>query len=536
VKIVAAVAVAVILGASVVGLILVLGDGSPEPSVALDTPLFIDETQAAGVDHAYMGRSHFFEGGGVAAFDCSGDGYTDLFFAGGEDRAALYRNTSSQAGELSFTRIDTPVVELESVTGGYPIDIDGDLITDLVVLRVGENVVFRGLGDCLFERANEMWSIDGGSDWTVGFSATWNGDDVFPTLAFGNYLKLSDLTNETDLCSPNVLIRPQGRTYGPPTALEPAWCSLSVLFSDWDRDGVADLRVTNDRQYNRDGEEQLWRVSEDQAAVYTREEGWKLVRIWGMGIASQDLTGDGLPEIFLTSQADNKLQTLVDGPESPAYADIAIRRGVTAHRPYVGDNTLASTAWHAEFQDVNNDGFIDLFIAKGNVDAVPGFAVEDPNNLLIGQPDGTFVEGGVEAGIVHSGRTRGAAIVDLNRDGFLDLVEVNREEGVRIWRNAGSGDVSELGNWVDIVVEQTFGFNSGAVGAVIELRIGDYTMTREITVGGGHASGHLTPHHFGMGSAEVATVRVIWPDGSVGDWFELEAGHAVVVARDAQGP
>ena len=36
-----------------------------------------------------------------------------------------------------------------------------------------------------------------------------------------------------------------------------------------------------------------------------------------MGIASQDLTGDGLPEVYLTSQGDNKLQTLLDGPAQP---------------------------------------------------------------------------------------------------------------------------------------------------------------------------------------------------------------------------
>ena len=56
-----------------------------------------------------------------------------------------------------------------------------------------------------------------------------------------------------------------------------------------------------------------------------------------MGIASRDLTGDGVPEVYLTSQADNKLQTLAD-PDSgqPTYVDIALERGVTAHRPYAG--------------------------------------------------------------------------------------------------------------------------------------------------------------------------------------------------------
>ena len=46
-----------------------------------------------------------------------------------------------------------------------------------------------------------------------------------------------------------------------------------------------------------------------------------------MGIASQDLTGDAYPEVYLTSQGDNKLQTLADGAARPTYEDIALRRG-----------------------------------------------------------------------------------------------------------------------------------------------------------------------------------------------------------------
>ena len=88
-----------------------------------------------------------------------------------------------------------------------------------------------------------------------------------------------------------------------------------------------------------------------------------------MGIASQDVTGDGLPEVFLTSQGDNKLQTLAAGTERPEYRDIALRLGVTAQRPYTGGDILPSTAWHPEFADVNNDGVSDLLVTKGNVDA-----------------------------------------------------------------------------------------------------------------------------------------------------------------------
>jgi len=530
-----AVAVALIAGAGVV--IAVSRGKIAEPSEALGAPIFVDETAVAGLEHSYTGDAQFFEGGGVAAFDCTDDGNAELFFAGGAGRAALYRNASAEGSELSFAKIEAPILELEFVTGAYPIDIDGDLVTDLVVLRVGENIVFRGLGGCSFERANELWGIEGGSDWTVGFSATWEGEAVFPTLAFGNYLKLTDLTNETDLCSPNVIIRSEGRHYGSPRTLEPAWCTLSMLFSDWNRSGIADLRVTNDRQYNRDGEEQLWQMSQGAPDTYTRAEGWKLVRIWGMGIASYDVTGDGYPEVYLTSQGDNKLQTLSNGPARPTYTDIAIRRGVTAHRPYVGDNTLPSTAWHAEFQDVNNDGFIDLFVAKGNVDAMAEFASADPNNLLIGQPDGTFLEGGSDAGIVHSGRTRGGVLVDLNHDGLLDLVEVNRQEGVRLWRNVGLGTAASptpMGNWIDVSIVQSDGPNSNAIGATIEVMLGDYLMTREVTVGGGHASGQVGRVHFGIGPAETAQVRVVWPGGHPGQWVEAVAGESVTLLRTSE--
>ena len=128
------------------------------------------------------------------------------------------------------------------------------------------------------------------------------------------------------------MFRPDGATYADPTLLSPGWCTLSLLFSDWDRSGRRDLRVANDKHYYRDGEEQLWRIEDGQPPrLYTRDDGWKKLQIWGMGIASHDVTGDGLPEVFLTSQGDNKFQELSDGPTQPTYSDIAIRRG--ADRP-----------------------------------------------------------------------------------------------------------------------------------------------------------------------------------------------------------
>jgi hypothetical protein len=309
-----------------------------------------------------------------------------------------------------------------------------------------------------------------------------------------------------------------------------------MLFSDWDRSGHRDLRVSNDRHYSAAAQEQLFRMERGAPPrPWTAGEGWESVRIWGMGIASQDLTGDGYPEVFLTSQSNNRLQTLVDGAAEPHYTDIAIERGANAHEPYTGDVDLPSTAWHAEFQDVNNDAIVDLFVAKGNVEAQPDYAMRDPNNLLIGQPGGTFVESGMEAGIATFARARGAGLADFNLDGLLDLVVVNRRENVSLWRNVGTGTADApqpMGGWVAVRLAQEGG-NRNAIGAWVEVAIGDRVMRREVTVGGGHASGQLGWIHFGLADADQAIVTVRWPDGEIGAPLEVEADGFYLVERGA---
>ncbi len=292
--------------------------------------------------------------------------------------------------------------------------------------------------------------------------------------------------------------------------------------------------MTNDRHYYRDGSDQLWHVDRDETPrQYTEAEGWRRMQIWGMGIASADVTGDGYPEVYLTSQGDNKLQTLADGPAQPTYEDIALQLGATAHRPYTGGDVLPSTAWHAEFADVNNDGYLDLFVAKGNVEAQPEYAMRDPNNLLLGQADGTFVEGAEDAGIVDYKRGRGSALVDLNLDGMLDLVVVNRSEPVTVWRNVGAGDgdnPTPMGNSIAVRLHQPAP-NVDAIGAWVEVRVGDRTLVREITVGGGHAGGQLGWLHVGLGHADAAEVRVQWPDGETGPWMAVPAGEFAIIER-----
>ncbi|MEE9250736.1 MAG: CRTAC1 family protein [Alphaproteobacteria bacterium] len=508
------------------------------PSLPLEAPRFVEETATAGIVHKYDGGWEFFVGGGVAVFDCNADGRPDLYFASGADKTRLFRNASATGGALRFEPVPDGPLALMKVTGAYPLDVDGDGTQDLAVLRVGENVLYRGLGDCRFARANEAWEFSGGDAWSTAFSARWERGRAWPTLAVGNYVDRDAPGAPWGTCHDNALYRPaaDGGGFAPPIALAPGHCALSVLVSDWNRSGDADLRISNDRQYYRGGAEQLWRLPPGSPpSLYTRANGWRKLAIWGMGITSYDVTGDGYPEYYLTSMGDNKLRTLSEGAARPRYRDIARKRGVTAQRPFAGGEIKPSTAWHAEFRDVNNDGFIDLFVAKGNVEAMKDAAARDPNNLLLGRPDGRFEEAAASAGIVSFKRARGAALVDLNLDGLPDLVVVNRRENVQLWRNVGAGTAERprpLGNWLQLKLAQSGG-NRDAVGAWIKLSVGGRTLRREVTVGGGHAGGASGWIHFGLGTAERTRVRVQWPHGAWGPWISLLANRFVRITRGA---
>lgn len=535
-----------------------------------DIPVLVEQAQQAGVIHQYDGPWEYFVGGGVSTFDCNQDRLPDLFLAGGAQPAQLYVNQSEPGGLLKFKAIHSSHTSLKKVTGSYILDIDNDGHLDLVVLRTGANQLLKGGPDCSFEPANALWGYDGGSAWTTAFSASFEPGSQYPTLAFGNYVDRSAPGSPWGTCHENVLLRPSAAADGPlysePHLLSPGYCALSVLFTDWNKTGTDALRITNDRHYYRDGQEQLWRLDGGRyPRQYTASEGWAPMVIWGMGIAQADLNADGYPEYALTSMGDTKLQVLdlqqaID-ENRPFYEDMAWTRGATAHRPYTGDDIKPSTGWHAQFEDINNDSFIDLFIAKGNVESMSDFAQFDPDNLLLGNHNGQFSEQGLAAGIALDRKGRGASVADLNADGLLDLVVVNRSSPVSLFRNAGMSNKAveavalhanteqtapknadstmpdatpatlPAGNWLKIELRQP-GSNRNAIGARLSIKTGNHVQSRQVQVGGGHASGGIGFIHVGLGVAERAVVRVQWPDGQWSAPFKLFANHHVVIERD----
>ncbi len=469
--------------------------------------------------HEYVGGWEHFVGGGLAVWDCDGDGRPELLAAGGTAPAILLRNRSSP-GRIDFedAGADLPT----GVTGAYAVDLDGDAVRDVVLLRVGRDVALKGRADCAL--GPEIALPHREDAWSTAFSAAWMPGDERPTLAFGAYVDRADPEGPFGTCDDGALMRPAPVGWTA-EAIAPGYCALSMLFSDWRRRGVPDLRVSNDRHYYvTGGAEQMFEMPALRALG--PDDGWEPIAIWGMGIASRDVTGDGRADVALTSMGDQLLQ--LSAPEG--YALAPWETGISATTPHVGGDGRPSTGWHAEWGDVDLDGRDDLLIAKGNVDQMPGMAMEDPTNLLMQRADGTFAEAAGTAGIASLHRGRGASLVDLDGDGRLDVALANRRGPLEVWRNV----TPPAGGWIAVEPRQPGG-NAFAVGAHLEVTAGGHAHVREVTVGGGHAGGQSGPQHFGLGAAAEAAVRVIWPDGASSKQVTLPAGWRGVLRRGPGG-
>ena len=93
-----------LLGAAAASLLVVAvmasSGSAAEPAAAAAIPHFVSETAKSGIKHVYADAHERLVGGGVAAFDCDGDGKPELYFAGGSGPAALYHNDSRVGGPL----------------------------------------------------------------------------------------------------------------------------------------------------------------------------------------------------------------------------------------------------------------------------------------------------------------------------------------------------------------------------------------------------------------------------------------------------
>ena len=124
----------------------------------------------------------------------------------------------------------------------------------------------------------------------------------------------------------------------------------------------------------------------------------------GAGVSIGDYDNDGLADIFFAGQdVENRLYRQTGDFQ---FEDVTQEAGVSGNKNISGGAT---------FVDINNDGFLDIYVCNYLTN----------NELFVNQQDGTFKEEAWDYGLSYSGPTTMAAFMDYDRDGDLDVYLVN---------------------------------------------------------------------------------------------------------------
>jgi hypothetical protein len=173
----------------------------------------------------------------------------------------------------------------------------------------------------------------------------------------------------------------------------------------------------------------------------------------------------------------------------------------------------------AAFLDANNDGWLDLITANGHVmDSRPQAPYAMPVQLLLGSPDGRLSDVTARAGppLRVPHIGRGLAIGDLDNDGRMDAVLVAQNEPLVYLHNRTAG-----GHFLVIGLEGRAS-NRDGVGARVVVEAGGVRRVSHRLGGGSYLSASEPRLHLGMGRAtQVDRLEVRWPSGRVDRFRDL---------------
>ena len=211
-------------------------------------------------------------------------------------------------------------------------------------------------------------------------------------------------------------------------------------------------------------------------------------------------------------------------------ACLTIKLNISRSQPYVnkgeyfedmtvaqglGEPSRSGTGFGLGFADFDHDGHRDIYIVNGRVrygrrNLIPEDANAEPNQLFRGLRDGRFSEmttpGGVNKSLITT--SRAAAFGDLDNDGDIDIVVINRDAPAYLLRNI----VGSRGHWIMFRVLDKRGVD--AVGAIVELEAGGRRQLRTVQTAYSYQASNDPRVHFGLADlARVSRVRVRWPSG-----------------------
>jgi enediyne biosynthesis protein E4 len=420
---------------------------------------FTDVTEAAGLANAGNGNY----GMGVAVGDYDNDGYPDMYVTS-YGKNVLYHNN----GDGTFTDVTQKAGVAAggwSVSAGF-VDIDNDGHLDLFVTRYMD------------------WDADHnkicGGDWH-----TYCPPNAFPATTNILYRNRGDGTFE-DISERAGIAAKKGR-------------ALGVAFADYDGDGFTDIFVSNDgmQQYlfHNNGDGTFTECALESGAGLT-SDGKGLS---GMGIVFQDYDNDGRPDVVVT-ELPRELYAVYHNDGDGSFSYRSLESGL-------GSLTSGSSGWGVGLEDFDNAGWKDLFVAQShvldNVQQIDASLRYKELPLLALNHNGRFER--ADSGVTTPLAARGAAFGDINNDGWMDvLITTLGGPPVLLLNRAGSGN-----HWLSITLRGTRS-NRDGYGARVRVN----GQTRFATSAGSYICANDKRLHFGLGSAEKATVEVLWPSGT----------------------
>jgi hypothetical protein len=506
--------------------------------------LFVDATERAGVGFKHSRDQLMMPlGGGAAAGDFDGDGRLDLFVTNSSGPNALYRNN----GNGTFTDVAEAAGvarPLRSAHGAGWADYDNDGHLDLFVAAYGESRLYRNTGPPAFRFVDVTAAAGvGDPDRTYRTTGVAWGDfdgDAYLDLLVVRHLDESDPAvlmqtprNLAPVVRPLALYRNNrdgtftnvthwlgdAREYPSPVK----GAGFKPAFVDYDNDGDLDIYVVNDfGMFNFSNA--LWRTE------VSKGSGADLA-IFGMGLAVADYDRDGWLDFYVSDIGASKLLRNGAGRSFQERAETA---GVT--RPVIPDPAFPdnrSVGWGVAFVDYDNDGWPDLYLVSGFMDAEPAQNLTNqPNALFHNRGDGTFADVSAESGVDDDGAGREAVVADFDGDGRLDLYVVN------IGTRALSPGVSRLylnrapntGSWLAVRPVGTRS-NRDGIGARIEVEADGVRHVGVMGASQGHVSHSVLPVHFGLGPATRARVTVRWPSGAVQTFDGVPVNAALTIVE-----
>ncbi len=530
---------------------------------------FSEMAEAVGIDFVHFnGMSGEFyapeiAGGGGALFDYDNDGDLDVYLAQGHMLGAdktladavlpprsdqpltdrLYRNDLRVAEDgtrtLHFTDV-TATSGIEETGYGMGVaagDFNNDGWVDLYVTNFGRNQLLHNQGDGTFADVTEKAGVDD-RRWSVSAAFLDFDRDGWLDLFVGNYVDFSLANNKPcytpngarDYCSPlsykslpDRLFRNRGdgtfedvsakaritRNFGG---------ALGVIAADFNNDGWLDLYVANDGLPN-----QLWINQKDGTFLDDAFLAGAAVNMDGateasMGVDAADFDSDGDEDLFMTHLL-GETNTLYVNDGQGWFEDRSLATGLAApSKAY----TSFGTAWF----DYDNDGWLDLFIANGEVKTIPALAragdvypLHQPNQLFANLGDGRFREITSQApkAFAPSEVSRGAAFGDVDNDGDVDILVVNNSGRARLLIN----HVGNQNHWLGLRLLNRS--KRDALGARVAVyRPSGAPLWRRVRADGSYASANDPRVLVGLGAAEaIRSVHVRWPGGQTEQWTDL---------------